>query len=197
MNLPNKITLARIGLVFVFMVFLFLGGLPAKLIALAIFILAVATDYLDGYIAKKYNIVSDFGKIMDPVADKVLTLAAFLAFVEMKLVPAWMVVIIIFREMLITSIRIVALRNKEVLSAGMGGKQKTASQMVSIIVILIFKIIKEAGVRTFGFWNPDFEYWYRQLIFLLMIITVALTIISGVSYLVGNKKYLFNDKNGS
>jgi len=197
MNLPNKITLARIGLVFVFMVFLFLGGLPAKLIALAIFILAVATDYLDGYIAKKYNIVSDFGKIMDPVADKVLTLAAFLAFVEMKLVPAWMVVIIIFREMLITSIRIVALRNKEVLSAGMGGKQKTASQMVSIIVILIFIIIKEAGVRTFGFWNPDFEYWYRQLIFLLMIITVALTIISGVSYLVGNKKYLFNDKNGS
>ena len=195
MNLPNKITLGRIGLVFVFMAFLFIHGLPAKIVALVIFIIAVISDYLDGYIAKKNNIVTDFGKIMDPVADKVLTLSAFLAFVEMKLVPAWMVVIIIFREMLITSIRIIALRNKEVLSAGMGGKHKTVSQMVSIIVILIFIVIKEAGVRTFGFWNADFEYWYRQLIFFLMIITVALTIISGVSYLIGNKKYLFNDKN--
>lgn len=193
MNLPNKITIGRIVLAFIFMITLFCSGLTSKILAMVIFLAAAATDYLDGYFAKKYNAISDFGKIMDPVADKILTLAAFLAFVEMKLVPAWMVVVIIMRELLITSIRIRALMKKEVLAAGRGGKHKTVSQMLSIFVILIFIVIKEAGVSTFGFWNDSFEYWYRQLIFILMLITVALTIISGVSYLVGNKKYLFNN----
>ena len=193
MNLPNKITIGRIVLAFIFMIALFCSGLASKILALVIFLAAAATDYLDGYLAKKYNSISDFGKIMDPVADKILTLAAFLAFVEMKLVPAWMVVIIIMRELLITSIRLRALMKKEVLAAGKGGKHKTVSQMLSIFVILIFIVIKEAGVSTFGFWNDSFEYWYRQLIFILMLITVALTIISGVSYLIGNKKYLFNN----
>jgi len=195
MNLPNKITLARIFLVFVFMTFLFIHGLPAKIIALVIFIIAALTDYLDGFIAKKYNIISDFGKIMDPVADKIMTLAAFLAFVEMKLIPAWMVVIIIMRELIITSIRIMAFRNNEVLPAGRGGKHKTVSQMASIILILIFIVIKEAGVGIFGFWNPAFEYWYKQLIFIMMCITVLLTLISGISYLIGNKKYLLGSGN--
>lgn len=194
MNLPNKITLARIILTFVFMVCLFMSGLLWKIAALCVFVVAVCSDYLDGFIAKKYNISSDFGKIMDPVADKVLTLAAFLAFVEMKLIPAWMVVIIIMRELFITSIRIRALAQREVLEAGMGGKHKTASQMLSIFVILVFIVIKEAGVKTFGFWNASFEYWYRQVIFILMLITVILTLISGISYLVGNRKYLLNGR---
>ncbi|MFH1309666.1 MAG: CDP-diacylglycerol--glycerol-3-phosphate 3-phosphatidyltransferase [Candidatus Omnitrophota bacterium] len=195
MNLPNKITLGRIFLVFIFMLFLFMNGLFAKVMALFIFVVAAITDYLDGFIAKRYNIVSDFGKIMDPVADKIMTLAAFLAFVEMKLIPAWMVVIIILRELVITSIRIMALMQNEVLSAGRGGKHKTVSQMTSIILILIFIVIKEAGVGVFGFWNTSFEYWYRQLIFIMMCITVLLTVISGLSYLIGNKKYLFNTGN--
>ena len=194
MNLPNKITLARILLAFVFMLFLFSGGLFAKVMALVVFLIAAFSDYLDGYIAKKYNSISNFGKIMDPVADKILTLAAFLAFVEMKLVPAWMVVIIIMRELLITGIRLRALAHDAVLAAGVGGKHKTVSQMLSIFVILVFIIIREAGVKTFGFWNTSFEYWYRQLIFILMLITVALTIISGISYLIGNKNYLFNNE---
>jgi len=194
MNLPNKITVARIILSFIFMVFLFSKGLAAKTMALVTFMAAAFSDYLDGFIAKKYNIVSDFGKIMDPVADKILTLAAFLAFVEMKLVPAWMVVIIILRELIITGIRLMALRDNDVLPAGMGGKQKTISQMLSIFIILIFIIIKEAGVRALDFWDPTFEYWYKQLIFAMMIITVILTIISGVSYILGNKKYLLNEK---
>ena len=195
MNLPNKITITRIILTFVFMVFLFSKGLFCKTMALGVFIIAAVTDYLDGFLAKRYNSVSNFGKIMDPVADKILTLAAFLAFVEMKLIPAWMVVIIIMRELVITSIRVMALRQNEVLPAGVGGKHKTVSQMLSILVILVFIVIKETGVRTFGFWNPSLEYWYKQLIFILMLITVALTIISGVSYLIGSKKYLFNEKN--
>ncbi len=194
MNLPNKITITRIVLAFIFMIFLFVEGVMAKTMALVIFLAAALSDYLDGFIAKKYDIISDFGKIMDPVADKILTLAAFLAFVEMKLIPAWMVVIIILREFIITGIRLMALRQNDVLPAGVGGKQKTISQMLSIVIILVFIIIKEAGVRTFYFWNPTFEYWYKQVIFFMMIVTVVLTIISGVSYIAGNRKYLLGDK---
>ena len=194
MNLPNKITIARIVLTFVFMCFLFSRGIFCKSAALVVFVIAALSDYLDGYIAKKYNCVSAFGKIMDPVADKILTLAAFLAFVEMELIPAWMAVIIIMRELIITSIRLRALKHGEALGAGMGGKHKTVSQMVSIFVVLVFIIIKETGLKPAGFWDASFEYWYRQLIFILMSITVIFTIISGASYLVGNKKYLFNDK---
>ena len=150
MNLPNKITITRIVLAFIFMIFLFVEGVMAKTMALVIFLAAALSDYLDGFIAKKYDIISDFGKIMDPVADKILTLAAFLAFVEMKLIPAWMVVIIILREFIITGIRLMALRQNDVLPAGVGGKQKTISQMLSIVIILVFIIIKEAGHSIFG-----------------------------------------------
>jgi CDP-diacylglycerol--glycerol-3-phosphate 3-phosphatidyltransferase len=193
MNLPNKITLVRVALVFVFMFFLFSKGVIFKTLALATFVIAAFSDYLDGFIAKRSGMTSDFGKLMDPIADKILTLAAFLAFVEMKLIPAWMVVIIIMRELIITGIRFFALNKGEVLPAGLGGKQKTASQMFSIFVILIFIVFKEAGIRTFGFWSPAFEYWYKQLIFILMLITVALTIISGVSYLIKGKGYLLSN----
>jgi len=194
MNLPNKITLARIGLTFLFMFFLFSKGVVFKSLALATFIIAALSDYLDGFIAQKYHITSSFGKLMDPIADKILVIAAFLAFVEMKLIPAWMLVIIIMRELVITGLRIMAFKNNEVLPADMGGKQKTVSQYVSILVILVFIIFKEAGVRTFGFWDASFEYWYRQIIFVLMIVTVMLTVVSGISYVAGNKKYFQNGK---
>jgi len=194
MNLPNKITLARIGLTFLFMFFLFSKGVVFKSLALATFIIAALSDYLDGFIAQKYHITSSFGKLMDPIADKILVIAAFLAFVEMKLIPAWMLVIIIMRELVITGLRIMAFKNNEVLPADMGGKQKTVSQYGSILVILVFIIFKEAGVRTFGFWDASFEYWYRQIIFVLMIVTVMLTVVSGISYVAGNKKYFQNGK---
>jgi len=194
MNLPNKITLARIVLTFVFMFFLFSKGVAFKVLALVSFLAAALTDYLDGFLAKKFGDTSNFGKLMDPIADKILTLAAFLAFVEMELIPAWMVVINIMRELIITGLRIMAVMNHEVLPAGRGGKHKTVSQMASIIVILIFIVFKEIGVQDYGFWNASFEYWYRQLIFILMLITVTLTIVSGVSYVAGNKKYLQNSK---
>ena len=195
MNLPNKITLTRILLAGFFMVFLFMHGLAWKVAALLTFLAAALSDYLDGYIAKKYNLVSDFGKLMDPVADKVLTLAAFLAFVEMRLVPAWMVVIIIAREMLITGLRIArVLKHNDILAAGRGGKNKTVSQLVSIFVILVFVILKEGGERVFGFWTPEAELTGKNIIFFLMLITVMFTIISGVSYVATNRRYLFNDK---
>lgn len=195
MNLPNKLTLLRIVLAFVFMVFLFMHGVVWKIMALVTFLTAALTDFFDGYLAKKYNMTSDFGKMMDPVADKVLTLAAFLAFVEMEIIPAWMVVIIVAREMLITGLRMArVVKMNDILAADRGGKNKTVSQIVSISVILIFVLLKEIGPEKLAFWTPSAEEWGMRIIFFLMLITVAFTISSGVSYIATNRKYLFPDE---
>ena len=188
MNLPNKITLSRIVLAFVFMFFLFCRGITAKYLALFTFIIASLTDVIDGHIARKRNLENDFGRLMDPIADKVLALAAFLAFVEMKIIPAWMVIIIIFRELVITGLRLNAARRGKILSASLAGKHKTASQMVTIITVLLFLIFRESAK---SFWSPVWELWFKRGVFYLMLITVILTLISGVSYLIRNKNVLF------
>ena len=195
MNLANKLTLSRIGLTFIFMFFLFLKGFPAKVAALLVFTLAAWTDFLDGFLAKKRNEISDFGKFMDPIADKVLVISAFLAFVEMKLIPAWIVVIIVSREFIITGLRLVALAKGEVIEAALAGKHKTVSQMVSIYVILIFIVFKEAGTEVFKFWNDKMEFYFQETIFYLMIITAILTLISGISYIIKNRRFITNAKN--
>lgn len=187
MNLPNKLTIIRIALVGVFMFFLFSKGVVMKSLALATFLAASLTDFLDGYIAKKMNMVTDFGKLMDPIADKILVLSAFLAFVEMKLVPAWMVVIIIFREVSVTGLRIIALTKGRVVAADDGGKNKMVSQVFSIIAILLFIILRETEMKVFNFWNDSTELTFKDAIFVLMLITTALTLISGISYLIKNR----------
>jgi len=192
MNIANKLTISRIVLTFVFMFFLFSKGLTFKILALAAFVAASATDFLDGWLAKRRNEVSDFGKLMDPIADKVLTLSAFLAFVEMKLIPAWIVVIIVFREFVITGLRLIAFAKGEVIEAEMAGKHKTVSQMVSIYVILFFIIFKESSISVFGFWNESLEYILRQIIFYMMVLTTMLTVVSGVSCLAKNKRFFIN-----
>lgn len=196
MNLPNKLTVTRIALTFVFMFFLFANGVIAKTLALLIFLLASLTDLLDGYLAKKHNQITDFGKLMDPIADKILVLAAFLAFVEMELIPAWMVVIIILREMVITGLRVLALTKGKVIPSDEAGRHKTVSQVISIFAILLFLIFREAGMKVFEFWNERTEILYKDTIFVLMLVTVALTLISGVSYLVKNKEIYLNAKAG-
>jgi len=196
MNLPNKLTILRIILVFVFMLFLFSHGVIAKALALITFLAASLTDFLDGFIAKRYNMITDFGKLMDPIADKILVLAAFMAFVQMQLVPAWMVVIIIFREAIVTGMRVTALTRGKVIAADEGGKHKMVSQVFSIIVILFFLIFKEAEMKVFGFWNESVEGLYRDAIYILMLVTTLLTLISGISYLIRNKGVYFNAKAG-
>jgi len=193
--LPNKLTIFRIFLVAVFMFFLFLRGVPAKILALITFLAASFTDIMDGYIAKKYNMVTDFGRLMDPIADKILVLSAFLAFVEMKLIPAWMVVIIIFRDVVVTGLRMSALAKGKVISADDGGKHKMVSQVFAIVVILFFLIFREAGIKVFNFWNASTEHLYKETIFILMSITTLLTLISGMSYLIKNRGVYFNAKN--
>ncbi len=190
MNIANRLTVTRIVLTFVFMFFLIVvQGLWGKVIAFAIFIFAALSDFLDGRIAHKRNMVTDFGKLMDPIADKILVIAAFAAFVQMQLIQAWMLVIIIFREILITSLRLFALNKGKVLAATKSGKHKTFSQMVVIFVILLFIMSKEVMLEFFT-WNPEWESLFRQGILYLMWVIVILTIYSGCSYLWQNRKVI-------
>ena len=194
MNIANRLTMLRIILTFVFMFFLsfpFRGiwSLWAKILSFVIFILAAASDFFDGMIAHKKNMVTDFGRLMDPIADKILVLAAFAAFVQLQLIDAWMFVIIVSREILITSLRMFALNKGKVLSASPAGKHKTASQMVVIFYILGFIVAKEVA-KNVSTWNPNWEEFFRRSIYLFMLITVALTLYSGLSYLWQNRKVI-------
>ncbi|MDD4980377.1 MAG: CDP-diacylglycerol--glycerol-3-phosphate 3-phosphatidyltransferase [Candidatus Omnitrophica bacterium] len=189
MNTANKLTMLRIALTFVFMFFLFIHGLWAKVLSLVIFIFAALSDFFDGRIAHKKNMVTDFGKLMDPIADKILVLAAFTAFVQMQLIDAWMFVIIVSREILITSLRLFALNKGKVLSAAKAGKHKTISQMAVIFCILGFIVLKEVMLAFFT-WNPAWETFFRNSIYILMLLTVGLTLYSGLYYLWENRKII-------
>jgi CDP-diacylglycerol--glycerol-3-phosphate 3-phosphatidyltransferase len=171
------------------MFFLFCQGMWAKSLALVTFLLAALTDFLDGMLAQKRNMVTDFGRLMDPIADKILVLASFAAFVQMQLIEAWMFVIIIAREILITSLRLFALNKGKVLSATRSGKHKTFSQMLVIFLILGFIVAKEVMLVYFT-WNPDWEQMFRHGIFVLMLVTVTLTLYSGLSYLWNNRQII-------
>ena len=187
MNLANKLTMSRFVLAFFFMFFLYASFPHAKLLALLFFGVASITDYFDGMIAKKYNMETDFGRLMDPIADKVLVLAGFLAFVELSIIPAWMVVIVVARELLITGLRLVLLTKKKVLAASKAGKHKTVTQIVSISVILFYLCIKEFAIgNNLGWWNPGLDQILLKSIHILMLITIFFTVFSGASYLKNN-----------
>jgi len=196
MNLANKLTMSRIALTFVFMFFLFSGGIAAKVTAFVVFSIASLTDMLDGLVAKGTKSVTDFGKLMDPIADKILVLAAFVAFVEMKIIPGWMVVVITLREFLITGLRVLALTKGRVISASEGGRHKTVSQFAAIFVILLFVVVREMSEKGIVLWFSGMESAYRGVIYLFMLVTVILTTISGVSYLIRNKEVYLNAKAG-
>jgi CDP-diacylglycerol--glycerol-3-phosphate 3-phosphatidyltransferase len=189
MNLPNKLTLSRVAMTFLLMGLLLRSGLGAKLAALVIFMLACVTDLLDGRIARARNEITDFGKIMDPVADKVLVLGVFLMLVQLQLVASWMVIIIITREFLITGFRLFVVRRGAVLAAENAGKHKTVSQMVTIFLILVFLVLRESAF-VFSFWTPSLESYFRTLIFVLMSIVVILTLTSGFSFFWQNRKLI-------
>lgn len=136
-NLPNKLTLLRIILIPVFMVVLYWGFPGANYVALAIFVVASFTDMLDGKIARKYNLVTDFGKFADPLADKMLVTAAMLWFVEIGQMAAWMLLIVIVREFAVSGLRMIASDKGRVIAAGWSGKVKTASTMVCIVIMFL------------------------------------------------------------
>lgn len=191
MNIANRITMLRIVLTVVFILFLVWWETVwwTKVISLFIFTLAALSDFFDGRIAKKRNMVTDFGKLMDPIADKILVLSAFAAFLQLRIINVWMFMIIISREILITSLRLFALNKGKVLSVSKAGKHKTFSQMVVIFLILGFIVFQEI-MKRFFIWNPDWDSFSRRGIFVLMLATVGLTLYSGISYLWENRKII-------
>lgn len=139
MNLPNKLTILRVIMIPFFVVFMLtdLGGTYGKYIALAIFVIASLTDLLDGKIARKRNLVTNFGKFMDPLADKLLVCSALICLVEMDRLAAWMVIVIISREFIISGFRLIASDNGVVIAASYWGKFKTTFQMIMIILLIL------------------------------------------------------------
>jgi CDP-diacylglycerol--glycerol-3-phosphate 3-phosphatidyltransferase len=181
----------RIVLTVVFILFLIWWETVwwTKLISFLIFSLAALSDFFDGRIAKKRNMITDFGKLMDPIADKILVLSAFAAFLQLRIINVWMFMIIISREILITSLRLFALNKGKVLSASKAGKHKTFSQMVVIFLILGFIVLQEI-MKRFFIWNPRWDNFSRRGIFILMFATVGFTLYSGISYLWENRKII-------
>jgi CDP-diacylglycerol---glycerol-3-phosphate 3-phosphatidyltransferase len=175
MNLPNKITIFRVIMIPIFLVFMLIPGIPnGKYIAAAIFIIAALTDLLDGYLARKYNLITNFGKFMDPLADKLLVSSALICFVQLDLVPAWIVIIIIAREFIISGFRLIASDNGVVIAASWWGKVKTNAQMI-MSVLLIFHL--------------DF-YAFHVLEQIFIYLSVILTIVSLIDYMIKNKGIL-------
>jgi len=186
MNLPNILTVSRFFLSLFFIYYIYQDGLSAKTIALLFFLAASLTDYLDGYFAKKLNLISDFGKIMDPIADKFLMLAAFFIFANMALIDSMVFVLIASREVLITAWRLAMMRRGKVLAAESLGKYKTVSQVVAIIVIMIFVIIQETSM--YSGWSASTANVWFLVIYSLMLIVVALTLISGILFFWKNRR---------
>ncbi|MBF0521629.1 MAG: CDP-diacylglycerol--glycerol-3-phosphate 3-phosphatidyltransferase [Candidatus Omnitrophica bacterium] len=187
MKLPNYLTLSRIVLTFIFAALIYQPQFYLKVLALVIFIMASFTDFLDGYFAKKMNLCSNFGKIMDPIADKFLMLTAFFIFAQMAIIPASMFIVIFFREMLITGLRLVAVGRGKVLAAEKLGKYKTVVQMVAVYMILFFILLKESPLTA---WKTKTALFYWEMsIYGVMLVAIFLTLVSGISYLSGNKEY--------
>ena len=179
MNLPNKLTVLRVIMIpFFVAALLYDGGANQNMryVAAALFVIASLTDMLDGKIARKYNLVTNFGKFMDPLADKLLVCSALICMIELRELPAWMVIIIISREFIISGFRLVASDNGVVIAASYWGKFKTTFQMIGV-VLLIFNIPALSTLTTIIVW-----------------IALALTVISLVDYIVKNAGVLTEGK---
>lgn len=199
MNLPNKITMARIALIpFMLIVPLFnieatvLGGIPVEnLIILAIFLIASFTDYLDGHLARKHNIVTTFGKFLDPIADKLLVITALIMLVEWGIIPSWIPIITVAREFLVSGVRMLAAGEGTVIAASMLGKIKTVSQMIAISLAFV------STSAFFAFVSEELmplQFGINILMSIAMIVSVIATIWSGTDYLVKSKDVILKSK---
>ena len=175
MTTASKITLVRVAFIPSFMAFMYLSGGQPNVwmwVSLGLFIIASLTDYIDGYIARKYNQVSDFGKFLDPLADKLLTIAAMVMFCEWGSFPAWALMIVLTREFAVTGLRLVAVGKGVVIAAGWSGKVKTASTMIGLCVLMAFPTISIIAGIVVG-------------------VIVATTVYSGIEYFIQNWKCLW------
>lgn len=199
MNTPNKLTLLRILLVPFFVFFLLMPSIPHHyLIAGLVFGLASLTDHFDGRLARKNNQITDFGKFADPLADKILVMAAFMCFVELGLSGSLVVIIMIFREFVVTSIRLVAVGQGKVIAANIWGKAKTVSQIAAIIVVIVLQYVNELiSMGTFPVAAADAAVLSHAFLItgeICLWISAALTLISGAIYIWDNRDAIKNVK---
>ena len=181
MNLPNKLTIFRVILIpfFVFFLLTDVLGASGDYLALVIFIVASLTDMLDGKIARKYNLVTNFGKFMDPLADKLLVCSAMICLVDLRLLPSWIVIIIIAREFIISGFRLIAAEHQIVIAASMWGKFKTTFQMIMIILLIL-----------------DLNYPFSGVVNMVVTyIALILTVVSLIDYIVKNYKIFIEGSN--
>lgn len=176
MNLPNQLTMLRVILIPVFMYFLLQETASGDMIALVVFVIASITDFLDGYIARSRNLVTNFGKFIDPLADKLLVTAAFLCFIQLGKVSAWVVFVILAREFIVSIFRAIAAADGIVIAASIYGKFKTVSQMIAIIILLMN--------------NYPFSLMNIPMDQIMVYVATGLTLISGLDYIVKNKDVL-------
>ena len=195
MNLPNKLTVSRLVLTIAFLPIFFTRCYLHETISLILFSVASLTDYFDGKIARRDKLITNFGILMDPLVDKILVCSAFIAFVDRNLVPAWMVVVIVSRELAITGLRLLAASKNMVLAAEKYGKHKTISQIVAIVSILVAISYEQwAGLGTAVFGFPIFgRPWVVLFAELAKWVAVLLTLISGGVYLWRNRNLYLSD----
>lgn len=202
MNLPNKLTIVRVMMIPLIIIVAMITSLQStflinpignlqglttgNLIILIIFIVASFTDFLDGYIARKYNLITTFGKFMDPLADKVLVLAAIVVLLEQGRIPGWAVTLILAREFIVTGIRLVVIssNNQKVIAAGLMGKIKTNLQIFMIIFLL-------ADGLPFSLINHNLGYWVNQI---FIYAAVLVTVVSGIQYFNQSKEIILESK---
>ena len=175
MNLPNKLTLLRVAMIPIFVVLVKLPAPWAQYAAVAVYVLACITDTLDGYIARSQNLVTNFGKFMDPIADKLLVMSALVVLTAQGRMPDWVCILMLAREFMVSGLRLVAVENGKVIAAGTLGKIKTVFQMLSTIALMLFVPVEGAG-------GP-----MATVAKVLMYIALILTVVSGVDYLVRNR----------
>jgi len=194
MNLPNKLTVSRLILTAIFLLVMFVEFPFHITAALVLFVAASLTDLFDGIIARRRNLVTDFGKLMDPLADKVLICSAFIAFIELEWMPAWMVIVIVARELAITGLRLLAASKNIVLAAERQGKNKTISQITAAIALLVTHSHADWGIvgqlfafeiagHAWAWWVAEISKW----------VAVVLTALSGFLYLWKNREVYLND----
>ena len=214
LNLPNTITLTRIALVIVFTVALSIDSVAPMLsrapmdaipysgwfvplnaglcIALWAFVVGAISDFFDGHLARKYNLVTNFGKLMDPLADKVLVMSAMLCFVSRGIAPAWIVIVILTREFLVTSLRLIAAGEGTVIAADKWGKIKTVTQMIWIIYTIVLLFVISIGIFDY-FPTMEIAVFGWLLSELLMYASTFFTLLSGFNYVYKNRQLLFSD----
>ena len=194
MNLPNKLTVSRLILTAIFLLVMFVEFPFHITAALVLFVAASLTDLFDGIIARRRNLVTDFGKLMDPLADKVLICSAFIAFIELEWMPAWMVIVIVARELAITGLRLLAASKNIVLAAERQGKNKTISQITAAVALLVTHSHADWGIvgqlfafeiagHAWAWWVAEISKW----------VAVVLTALSGFLYLWKNREVYLND----